>query len=237
MMQKHKIISLAAILALTGCQSIKNLSSRDDSYTSATNSKSGKLRFLDNIAISPEDKKSSRYTYSNLSDHNTPSSGAYLLSNTAIERANFLQIKYSIILNVTVEQLNNVPLLKQIEKWWGTRYCMGGSTENCIDCSAFTQAILLDVYSIWMPRTAREQFSTTERIKRNDLMEGDLVFFKSGRHISHVGIFLTNEKFVHASSSNGVIISDLNDSYWKSRYAGAGRSIVENESSSRKLSR
>jgi lipoprotein Spr len=79
------------------------------------------------------------------------------------------------------------------------------------------------VYGIDVPRTAREQYDFSAHIKDGDLQEGDLVFFKSGHNISHVGLYLANNKFVNASTSGGVTISDLNDAYWSKRYAGAGR--------------
>jgi cell wall-associated NlpC family hydrolase len=73
-------------------------------------------------------------------------------------------------------------------------------------------------------RTCREQYADTRRIKKSQLQEGDLVFFKTrGKSISHVGIYLRNNKFIHASTSSGVMISDLNEDYFDARYAGAGR--------------
>jgi lipoprotein Spr len=79
------------------------------------------------------------------------------------------------------------------------------------------------VYGIDVPRTAKEQYDFSTHIKDEDLQEGDLVFFKSGHRISHVGLYLVNNKFVNASTSGGVTISDLNDTYWSKKYAGAGR--------------
>src|SRR5205085_10927280 len=95
--------------------------------------------------------------------------------------------------------------------------------EDCIDCSAFTQTLLHNVYGVEVSRTAHEQYSSSTHINAGDLSEGDLVFFKSGKTISHVGLYLGNNKFVHASTSFGVMISDLNESYWSKKYAGAGR--------------
>ena len=128
-------------------------------------------------------------------------------------------------MDVPVDQLNDLPLLQQIDHWWGTRYCLGGDDEHCIDCSAFTQTILRTVYGVEVPRTAREQYDFSTRINDDELREGDLVFFKSGHTISHVGLYVANNKFVNASTSGGVTISDLNDTYWSKKYAGAGRVI------------
>lgn len=145
-----------------------------------------------------------------------------------IEKADWLQLKYAIVLDATVEKLTNVSLLKSIDEWWGTSYCTGGSTKNCIDCSAFTQIMMKNVYNISIPRTAQEQYNSGRQINLEDLNEGDLVFFNTngGRNITHVGIYLFNNKFVHAATSNGVMVSDLNDIYWKPRYKGAGRYIT-----------
>lgn len=144
-----------------------------------------------------------------------------------IERADFLQLKYAIVLDATVEKLTNVNLLKSIDEWWGTNYCMGGSTKDCIDCSAFTQMMMQTVYKVTVPRTAQAQYKLSKQINLEDLNEGDLVFFKTngGHNITHVGIYLLNNKFVHASTMKGVMVSDLNDIYWKPRYRGAGRYI------------
>lgn len=145
-----------------------------------------------------------------------------------IEKADFLQLKYAILLDATVEKLTNVDLLKSIDEWWGTSYCMGGSTKNCIDCSAFSQIMMQNVYNVTVPRTAQEQYNASRQIKLEDLNEGDLIFFNTNgsRDITHVGIYLFNNKFVHAATSGGVMVSDLNDIYWKPRYKGAGRYII-----------
>jgi cell wall-associated NlpC family hydrolase len=81
-----------------------------------------------------------------------------------------------------------------------------------------------DVYQQSLPRTAQEQYNAAEKVELEDLREGDLVFFNtSGKDISHVGVYLLNNKFVHAATSGGVMISDLNDVYWQPKYRGAGR--------------
>ena len=140
------------------------------------------------------------------------------------ENSSEVQSKYASILDVPADQLMNTKLLLDIDYWWGTKYCLGGSTEDCIDCSAFTQNLMREVYAINIPRTAREQYDNSDHIKKDELQEGDLVFFQTYRHqISHVGVYITNNKFAHASVSNGVMISDLDDPYWKQRYAAAGR--------------
>lgn len=118
----------------------------------------------------------------------------------------------------------NKSLYTFIEEWYGTPYRFGGTGRNGIDCSAFTRQLYEDVYSMDILRTSIEQFASAFFIRRDELKEGDLVFFKiHGKRISHVGVYLYDGKFVHASVSQGVVISDLNDVYWTKYYAGGGR--------------
>lgn len=112
-----------------------------------------------------------------------------------------------------------------IDNWYGTPYRFGGTTRRGIDCSAFMQEIYNGVYKYRLPRTSRDQFSISKKINRQeDLREGDLVFFKiRTSSISHVGIYLADGKFAHASSSKGVTISNLGENYWSRYYVGGGR--------------
>ncbi|MFL5787835.1 MAG: C40 family peptidase, partial [Flavisolibacter sp.] len=144
------------------------------------------------------------------------------VANGSLEKANSLQFKYAILLNMEVEQIQNLPLFRLIDEWMGTRYRLGGSTKSGIDCSAFMQVIFSALYGINLPRTAREQYHMAKRISRTELKEGDLVFFNTKGGVSHVGMYLQNNKFVHASSS-GVTISDLYDDYWVRKFIGVGR--------------
>lgn len=157
-----------------------------------------------------------------------------LLDNTvaAIEKLNTLQIKYAMMIDVNIESLKNLPLLNFIEDWFGTRYKYGGETKRGIDCSALTGSLLMAVYGFTIPRTARQQYESSEKIKREELQEGDLVFFNTTGGISHVGVYLDNDYFVHASSSQGVTITSLNDPYFAKRYIGAGRVLAQDTKTS-----
>lgn len=140
-----------------------------------------------------------------------------------IENSTELQFKYAILLDQPVEYLTNLSLLQFIEEWWGTRYRYGGNTKQGIDCSAFTCNLASSVFGKQLPRTARQQFDAAQKIPAEYLQEGDLVFFNTRGGISHVGVYLRNNKFVHASTSGGVMISDLNEEYFRKRFVGAGR--------------
>jgi lipoprotein Spr len=140
-----------------------------------------------------------------------------------IENSSGLQFKYSVITNAPVEELVNLNLLNYIEEWYGVPYRYGGSTKTGVDCSAFSMGLMASAFGVPIPRTVREQYERTERVEKIALQQGDLVFFNTTGGISHVGIYLVNNKFVHASTSSGVMISDLEEDYYSRKYVGAGR--------------
>ena len=144
---------------------------------------------------------------------------------TDVEKANWLQLKYSIQMDIAVEEINNIPLLQKIDEWWGTPYLYGGSSKRGVDCSYFTLDVMNAIYNTNLKRTAAEQYTQSEKIDWSDLKEGDLIFFKTdgSRSITHVGIYMTNNKFVHASTSQGVTISDLSQPYWQKSLYSLGR--------------
>jgi lipoprotein Spr len=143
--------------------------------------------------------------------------------DVSIEKASQLQLKYSLLLDTEVELVRNLNIFNLIDEWFGTRYRYGGESKSGIDCSALMQTFFGALFGIALPRTAREQYAATKKIEKSELQEGDLVFFNTTGGISHVGMYLQNNKFVHASSSGGVTISDLDESYWAKRYVNAGR--------------
>ncbi len=123
-------------------------------------------------------------------------------------------------------------LFQEIESWIGTPYRYGNHEKRKgTDCSGFTMEIYQSVYGIPLNRSSEGQVSNTIPVKNNDLQVGDLVFYKiRGNRVSHVGIYIGNHKFVHATTQRGVIISDMGEKYYKDRYYGSGRVIkTENQ--------
>jgi len=114
-------------------------------------------------------------------------------------------------------------LYTQYRGWKGTPYKYGGLSKRGVDCSGFIYQSYKDVFNISLPRSTTEQVKQGKRVYINQLHAGDLVFFKTGRNVRHVGIYLEKGKFVHASSSKGVIISSMHTGYWKDSYWQARR--------------
>jgi NlpC/P60 family len=144
-------------------------------------------------------------------------------SGTFIESCTSLQFKYAQLMDVDVELITNTKLYTVIEDWWATRYRYGGTTKKGIDCSAFTGALLTETFGLNMPRTAKDQYGICDKVERENLTEGDLVFFNTRGGVSHVGVYLTNGYFVHSSVHGGVTISSLDEDYYNRKYISGGR--------------
>lgn len=130
------------------------------------------------------------------------------------------------IMGVAVSATSNMKLFHFVYDWIGTPYRFGGSSRKGIDCSAFTKQLYSDVFNLTIRRSSRDIFSMVNPVGKDDLKEGDLVFFKiHSRSISHIGIYLGNNRFAHASS-RGVAISSLDDAYY-SRYFYKGGRLLE----------
>ncbi|UVI31146.1 C40 family peptidase [Paenibacillus spongiae] len=109
----------------------------------------------------------------------------------------------------------------------GTPYKWGGTTTDGFDCSGFILHIFKQ-FDVKLPRTSKTQANTGEKVEKDDLRPGDLVFFNTdGKGISHAGIYVGDGNFAHSSSSKGVRISGLSDSYYKKRYVTARRVVSE----------
>ena len=186
------------------------------------------IEFLDNISVKPGRvymKKASDALEAEPVLVRSERSDRMPDNLTDVEKANWLQLKYSIQMDIAVEEISNIPLLQKIDEWWGTPYVLGGSSKRGVDCSYFTLDVMNAIYNTNLKRTAAEQYTQSEKIDWSDLKEGDLIFFKTdgSRSISHVGIYMTNNKFAHASTSQGVTISDLSEPYWQKRLYSLGR--------------
>lgn len=115
-------------------------------------------------------------------------------------------------------------LYYQVYNWIGTHYKYAGSSKKGIDCSGFVSEIYKNVYCIQLSGGSSDIWTTVNQIEKADLIEGDILFFKIKKgQISHVGVFLGNNKFAHASVKTGVIVSDLDENYYKKYFYKGGR--------------
>ncbi len=120
---------------------------------------------------------------------------------------------------------NEDRLISAARKWLNTPYLYGGSSHRGIDCSSLARKIYAEAYHIQLPRTSAAQYKQGKMVRLNWIRPGDLVFFRSSRgaDLDHVGVYLGDGKFIHATQQKGVIISDLNSSYYKQRIVGIRR--------------
>ena len=228
-MLKNGLYYLAVIVLLASCSSLKTAftGTRPSASSAPSANVKKETKFLDQIDVPVEgskhkiENKSSGGVQSVKNETTAARNSVY--SNDDAENLSSIQIKYAVLLNTPAEEVRNTKMFEFIDDWYGTPYRLGGTTRNGIDCSAFTQFLFAGVYGLSIPRTAREQYDLTRRISRTELKEGDLIFFSTRGGVSHVGVYLQNNKFVHASTSGGVMISDIFEEYWARKFVGVGR--------------
>lgn len=131
---------------------------------------------------------------------------------------------FSNSLGFNIGYVSNPRIYKTISEWIGVPYKYSGGNKKGIDCSGFVCRVYKDCYNNPLDGSAQEIFKKVDAVKRDDLREGDLIFFKiKSKRISHVGVYLGQNKFAHASVHRGVIVSDLNDPYYLKYYYKGGR--------------
>jgi lipoprotein Spr len=112
---------------------------------------------------------------------------------------------------------------KLVNDWLGSPYKYGGCTKEGTDCSGMVYTFYKEVYQIELPRSSEEIYKKARKIDENQVKPGDLVFFAiKNKQVSHVGMYLSERKFIHSSTSKGVIVSSLNELYYKERFIGFG---------------
>ena len=126
----------------------------------------------------------------------------------------------------TASASSTASIISEAQKYKGVKYVHGGTSSAGFDCSGFTQRAFSDA-GLSIPRTTGQQFNSGTAVDKANLQAGDLVFFNtSGKGVSHAGIYIGSNNFIHSSSSKGVMISSINDPYyWGSKYIGARRII------------
>lgn len=241
-MVKQILPAIVFVVFLSSCSTFKPLNFTSNRQVSSSFATPSQTRFIDDISITPQvtadktewkpEPQVSMGTTRGIKNIETTADqqeadiiSQLLASRTAeVEIASSVQLKYAVLMNTEVESLPNKILLENVDEWYGVRYRTGGNNKSGIDCSGFTVAVYLAMYGIALPRVSRDQYRISRKISTTELKEGDLVFFNTkGSGISHVGVYLGNNKFIHASVSRGVMVSGLLEPYYLQRYYGAGR--------------
>ncbi len=184
------------------------------------------LLFFSSLLINCGSKKnSSSYNDDNIYNEPTENKNNYIVYEPLPEED---KVYFANKLGVNKDEILDGKLYSFVKEWEGTKYIYGGETKAGIDCSALMQRLFKKVYNCSLPRTAEEMgldekfhlFKSTKHLK-----EGDLVFFRitDERIITHVGVYLKNNKFFNANLSGGASISDLKSNYWKKFYVVSGR--------------
>lgn len=193
------------------------------------------LKFIEDIELTPKtpQTQSTQWRKEGIA---TYASGSEIIIKHSlkksfnIEQCSAVRFKYAQLLDVPVESMNwDENWFDFLESWIGTPYHFGGSSLRGTDCSGFSGNFYNVVFGIKLTRTAYDQANQCTFISSDSLQAGDLLFFRNGLHISHVGVFLGNEYFVHASSTQGVTISHLQEKYYKKRFYRAGRINTESD--------
>jgi hypothetical protein len=234
---KNRFILLLLIINLTGCSVFRPATRNTDNLSAPANSEASDAKskpvFIENISTepgnNPSEKSGSIIPVKNSNSHSgEPVSTRPMPHPVGSDDYNQLKFKYSILINTPVEDLSNLRLLIFMDQWYGVPYHYGGTNPAGIDCSAFSSLLLSSVYNEnHLPRMSADQYKATRRISKKDLQEGDLVFFHTygkGHRVTHVGVYLYNSRFVHASVA-GVQISNMGEGYYLAHYVGGGRII------------
>lgn len=240
-MVRHLFPAIALIFVFSSCSTFKPLNFTSNKQVVTSPASFSSAKFIEEISVTPP-----AFTDNNEVKHNPQATGttrglniqattfkrddskeiANILASrrAGVENASSIQLKYAVLMNTEVESLPNKELLENVDEWYGVRYRSGGNNKTGVDCSGFTVAVYLAVYGIALPRVSRDQYRISRKISTTELQEGDLVFFNTrGSGVSHVGVYLGNNKFIHASVSRGVMVSGLFEPYYLQRYMGAGR--------------
>ena len=231
-----KKLPAICLILFASCSSLKQIGTSSNKQTTPVAPHQKEIKFLENINSEPATTEVSGKSFAK-TERNSASESVTPVTKTvyvtkpeettpAVENISTLQTKYAALLKADADDVQNIPLYRNIDDWYGTHYRYGGSTKQGIDCSGFVQTIFISAFGITLPRTAREQYKYVKLISATQLKEGDLVFFNTTGGVSHVGIYLQNNKFVHASVANGVTITDMYEPYYVKHFIGGGR--IEN---------
>lgn len=147
-----------------------------------------------------------------------------IIKNSSNDSAEKKRSLYSEKLGLALEKNYDEKLIKEVIGWLGTPYVYGGEEKSGTDCSGFIMQVYKVIYGKETARSASGLYEQCIKVKKEKLQQGELVFFKiNTEKVGHVGIFLQDSYFIHASSSKGVMVSSLETEYWAKYFVSGGR--------------
>ena len=151
-------------------------------------------------------------------------------TSSRLDKSDYTELaRASHLLGMRIDYNDYRPLFLEASRWIGTPYRYGGKSRSGVDCSGLTTNIYRNTFGIRLSPNSQMQYDDDirQKVRKSRLQQGDLVFFSpkgSSRHINHVGVYLKNGKFIHASS-RGVRVDYLDDGYWRKRWVSGGRIV------------
>ena len=146
------------------------------------------------------------------------------LNFARFERISVVASDYYCNYRIELDSCNYLPLYQEAYEWMGVPYRWAGTTKNGVDCAALTRNLYLAVYNIKLTGNAVTFHQIVTPVAKDDLQEGDLLFWAIGsKNITHVGVYLKDGYFVHATTGKGVMINHLDESYYAKWYHSSGR--------------
>ena len=218
------------ILAAASKNTGNNIGMRDTSETTArdstnaANSKTSNLTTRDSSVIKTTTAQKQDSTKVQKNDTTRTANRTAKITEKQIEKAAAKKAE-KIVKKQTKPAAKPTNLEKYAKEWLGAKYVYGAASKKKTDCSGYVMQVYKGFYGIALDHNAQRIFDDGRgySIKRKKLQEGDLVFFGNFWKISHVGIYLKGDRFIHASTSSGVVITPMDDNYWASKYKGARR--------------
>jgi cell wall-associated NlpC family hydrolase len=217
------MIGIASVCLILGCSSSSN-SVRFKSKGEQTDKNNPNVRFTTNeskTSVVPDSSNTDEISDDNDSEE-LPNETQSIDISSIMQKIGTSKDSKNLSTNNSLQE----KMLMEIIKYLDTPYKYGGNSKNGIDCSAFTQAIFQNTFSIILLRSARDQYTQGFVVDdREKLQFGDLIFFNTRRRIrpGHVGIYIGDNLFAHSSSKNGVIVSSLDLDYYAQRFMGGRR--------------
>lgn len=222
---KKFISAVLIFLIFSGCSSSSSSQRFKQSKSDRNGNSNSRFESADTTKRSSHTKpKNERIVFNDLPADASEEFDEIPVEENPVDKTNFVA-HFEKLKTFNVALTPREKVLFEVIKYLETPYKYGGSTQKGMDCSAFTLQVYQNSLSIEIPRSAREQYSTGEKVSQDELKFGDLVFFNTTKRSfpGHVGIYLGEDQFVHASRSLGVTVSSLEDAYYKKRFVGARR--------------